>query len=363
SKTNEENYYSYFYVNGKPSSLSEFENLLAHARISADGYNLVQQGDINRITQMSNLDRRRILDDIAGITKFDHDIAKAEEKREAVMANLERIQILFDEIKNNLKQLKHDRNAALKYKETRDQWNLAKAQMAHKKKEQSELEISSLNEQIQKYENGRVELGYKLEEYRQKLSTMETELEEVEEKIAEMGGAEAEKIKDKINELKLTQYKATDTIDTARDDIRAAKEERSTLQREIKIVGKELQTFEKNQKTAVTKLEETKQAAKSAKDELTGLEDLRDKSSTEIKSMQREIVKLTQQIEAKHTIIRDSTLKLDRLREKNERMNGQIAENQEELNKIKGESSNRIETILGYKYYDEVIHRDNLVIL
>ena len=34
-----------------------------------------------------------------------------------------------------------------------------------------------------------------------------------------------------------------------------------------------------------------------------------------------------------------------------------------ELNKIKGQKTKDIERILGYKYYDEVIHRDNLVIL
>ncbi|MFH1246115.1 MAG: glutamate 5-kinase [Candidatus Omnitrophota bacterium] len=35
----------------------------------------------------------------------------------------------------------------------------------------------------------------------------------------------------------------------------------------------------------------------------------------------------------------------------------------EELHKIKGQKSSQIEAVLGYKYYDEVIHRDNLVIL
>ena len=35
----------------------------------------------------------------------------------------------------------------------------------------------------------------------------------------------------------------------------------------------------------------------------------------------------------------------------------------EELAKIKGYKSDQIKTILGYKYYDEVVHRDNLVIL
>ena len=35
----------------------------------------------------------------------------------------------------------------------------------------------------------------------------------------------------------------------------------------------------------------------------------------------------------------------------------------QELSKIKGQKTDRIKTILGYKYYDEAIHRDNLVIL
>jgi glutamate 5-kinase len=34
-----------------------------------------------------------------------------------------------------------------------------------------------------------------------------------------------------------------------------------------------------------------------------------------------------------------------------------------ELEKIKGLRSNQIETTLGYKYCDEVIHRDDLVVL
>ncbi|MGD0818166.1 MAG: AAA family ATPase [Methanomassiliicoccales archaeon] len=41
-------YNSYFYVNDRKSSLSEFDYLLSSARISAEGYNLVQQGDITR---------------------------------------------------------------------------------------------------------------------------------------------------------------------------------------------------------------------------------------------------------------------------------------------------------------------------
>ena len=49
--------------------------------------------------------------------------------------------------------------------------------------------------------------------------------------------------------------------------------------------------------------------------------------------------------------------------EKKEFGRGLTSYSSEELAKIKGYKSDQIKTILGYKYYDEVVHRDNLVIL
>ena len=74
---NKTDYYSYFYVNDRKSTMSEFDDLLTKARISADGYNLVQQGDVTKIVQMGNLERRRILDSISGIASYDADIESA----------------------------------------------------------------------------------------------------------------------------------------------------------------------------------------------------------------------------------------------------------------------------------------------
>src|SRR5437879_31195 len=107
-------YNSYFYINDRKSSLSEFDSLLAHARISAEGYNLVQQGDIQRVVSMSSVERRRILDNIAGITKFDDDINQAEGKRKETEENLERIRIILDEIDKQIKQLESDGDGARK---------------------------------------------------------------------------------------------------------------------------------------------------------------------------------------------------------------------------------------------------------
>src|SRR5207245_9819774 len=159
-------YNSYFYINDRKSSLSEFDSLLAHARISAEGYNLVQQGDIQKIVSMSSIERRRILDNIAGITKFDDDITQAEGKRRETEENLERIRIILDEIDKQIKQLEAARDGALKYRDLNEKLTTAKAQLAYKNRELLERQIVGSKDQIAKHEGDEAKLECQQEELR-----------------------------------------------------------------------------------------------------------------------------------------------------------------------------------------------------
>ena len=146
-----EGYNSYFYVNERKSSLAEFDYLLSSARISAEGYNLVQQGDITRIVAMSTLDRRRILDDISGISKFDEEISRADVEKKATDENIDRITIIMAELDKQLKQLETEKAAAIKFIETRQQLTQAKSSMAYKKKDLAESEITAAKNQVESY--------------------------------------------------------------------------------------------------------------------------------------------------------------------------------------------------------------------
>src|ERR1041385_4446493 len=98
---NKDAYNSYFYVNGRASQKKEFVDLLNHARISADGYNITLQGDVRNICLMTPAKRLEIPDDIAGVTAFDTDIAAADRRKAEVVANLERIGIVLEELKRS----------------------------------------------------------------------------------------------------------------------------------------------------------------------------------------------------------------------------------------------------------------------
>src|SRR5437879_13714421 len=84
---------------------------------------------------MASIERRRVLDNIAGITKFDDDITQAAGKRGETEENLERIRIILDEIDKQIQQLEADRDAALKNTELNERMSTRKAQRAYKNSE------------------------------------------------------------------------------------------------------------------------------------------------------------------------------------------------------------------------------------
>src|SRR5438477_7781229 len=265
-------YNSYFYINDRKSSLSEFDSLLAHARISAEGYNLVQQGDIQRIVSMSSVERRRILDNIAGITKFDDDIGQAEGKRKETEDNLERIRIILDEIDKQIKQLEADRDGALKYRDLNEKLTTAKAQLAYKNRELIERQIVGTKEQIAKHEGDKAKLEAQKEELRGRLDAAVGRLNELEQEMADRGGDEAKQLKEKLDGLRIERARATDGIETSKETLKQIRTDAAEANKEKAKVQKETgKSLEKLQEDFHGKRTEEGRLAKEQADLQTAL--------------------------------------------------------------------------------------------
>ncbi len=283
-------YYSYFYVNERASSLNEFDALLAHARISADGYNLVQQGDINRIVLMSNLERRRLLDDIAGITRYDEDIKKAEEKRAATEENLGTIETLLEEVRRQVSQLQRERDSALKYKGLRDKRDELRVQMAFRRKQDIELELSSLNAQIEDLQKEQEGVGRQVEELQKRLAAAKSDVEALENKLAEAGGADAQELRKRIDELRLETMRAKDCADTARERIKQLKGAGASTASDIRALDKEMGGVKGELERLSEELAGLRESERAASDELRAAQESVAKSDTRAMKLQRELV-------------------------------------------------------------------------
>ncbi len=284
-----EGYNSYFYVNDHRSSLGEFDELLSSARISAEGYNLVQQGDVTRIVEMGNLERRRVLDNMSGIARFDADIAKAEEERAETEENLDRISIIKKELEAQLEQLEEERAEARRYLDTKAELDLAKAQLAHKSLELARSEADSTEQQISSYES---EIS-SLEEDRRRLlaesAAFEEEMKGWEAEMESRGGDEYRTLKDKRDELMVEAARRKDRAERAESDIAENDAMAAEAEEERQALDADEEEAKSDRAAAASAKEDAVKARDSLQERLEALRQEIDSRGGELARLQEEL--------------------------------------------------------------------------
>ncbi len=226
-------YSSYFFVNDRKSTMTEFDSLLTKARISADGYNLVQQGDVTRIVQMGNNERRRIIDEISGIASFDADIDKARVERSESESNIERIGIVTDELDAQLVKLDRDRQDAQKYLEAQAALEIAKAQHAHRRLQMETSRRDSITEQTARLEKRIADDTAARASMEEARAQKEAEIQAKEREIADKIGPEYTELKKRIENAKIDLATKRNAVESAQDDLEEQESFRQTFESSI----------------------------------------------------------------------------------------------------------------------------------
>ena len=251
---------SYFYINNAKSSLKEFDRLLSHARISADGYNSVQQGDVNHIANMGPVERRRILDTIAGVTRFDEEISRAEKKKVKALQDMERIGLLLDEIRTRVSSLDGEREEASQYLELQESLKNGEALIAHKKLGGVTSEANALREQLSKYRELEGELAEEKKRLEAAAAEVQVTIDKLKEEMEQKGGEGIEELREKMDTLRLQRARASDSVEDAEDSMRRLRGEKKRIASERKKVDKEILGLE--EKVKILEVEATEVEAK-----------------------------------------------------------------------------------------------------
>ena len=100
---------SVYRLNGRRSTRNEILDVLAAAKIQPDGHNIVLQGDITRIIEMSPLERRGLIDEIAGIAEYEGKKARALRELERVSENVSKAEVVLGEVGTQREKLEKER--------------------------------------------------------------------------------------------------------------------------------------------------------------------------------------------------------------------------------------------------------------
>jgi chromosome segregation protein len=111
---------SEFRINGLPCRLKDIQEIFMDTGAGAKSYSIIAQGEINKLVQAKPEERRVMIEEVAGITKFKMRRRESVKKIELTQSNLERIADLQNEIYKNLKSLEGQAEKAERAKSLRD---------------------------------------------------------------------------------------------------------------------------------------------------------------------------------------------------------------------------------------------------
>ena len=292
-------YYSYFYINGKRTTQTEIDSLLAHARLSGDGYNLVQQGDINKIVTMGPIPRRGLVEHLAGISQFDEELERAATKRADLDANLDRIKTLLTDIQSRLAGLEGQRLLAIQYKQLQDDKRRSEARLARAGHRLAEQELATCRKQL---DGVRSEIEG-LEKSRAELAARQDGLaasaEKIDREIAEAGGAAAVKFKQEVDEKKMAYARLDQSLGHLREALETVAAQADELARAVKADETQESSLTEQESKLAAQLASLAKTAEANAKEIQGATGTPGKASDRLASARKQQLELARQTEVK----------------------------------------------------------------
>ena len=225
-KETEDNYYSYYYLNGRSVNLSDIQDLLAQAGVTPEGYNVVMQGDVTEIINMTPYQRRGIIDEIAGVAEFDAKKEDAFEELETVQERIDEADLRIGEKEDRLDQLADERETALQYQQFRDEKEEYEGYLKAAELEEKRETLADLEADITGKEDELGELQAELDSRQGKVTRLQEDLEDLNHEIERKGEDEQLEIKSEIEEVKGHISRLEGKIENTEERVEEAETER-----------------------------------------------------------------------------------------------------------------------------------------
>ena len=286
-----------YHLNGEESSQKSFHRILGAANARPDGYNIVLQGDVTSLAKMTAKERRKVLDSVAGVTLYDDEIRKADRQKDSVDDYIERIKLLEDSQKIRLKELKKQKDLAVKVKDLVEDLNQARitsyqasyaSQLAEK-----EYQVNEQSRYLEEANN----LEQQVREGSKTLLSLDDQIGELQKQIEELTGGESKGLNKVIFDLHLRIDTNKDKISEAESKDLDDKAEVEELSSHLDGAKSALEEFVNNLNTAKQDLEDSKISLDEAQTEELEIQKIMESSGDESAKFSQQLTSLLSELE------------------------------------------------------------------
>ncbi len=283
---------SEYYINRNRCLLKDIQELFMDTGLGINSYSIMEQGHIDMILNSNPQDRRLILEEAAGITKYRHRRRTALKKLEATEQNLLRINDILYELEQQVASLKRQDAKARAYQRYYNELkslditlNRRKYKIAKSELDSIATRIFALDDRIRSISTVTVKTEAELENLRlmiadldTKLSDMRTNERKIQVKIEETENSLAV-LKERISHIQQQQKKSDEEILRMTERINELESQISSLNEE-----------RNNLNGIISQLENELKSAQESVDELNKITELAEKNLDDFKSQAIDIL-------------------------------------------------------------------------
>ena len=295
-------YNSVYYLNDKVTTLSEILTKLERYRITPNSYNVVMQSDVMSITNCSNTERRKIIDEVAGIADFNRRIDKAKDELQTVEERVQNANLILGEIESTIERLAQQKENALKYQKLKAEKIQYESQITTVKSFDLKRNLAISHQNILEFNKKKKEEEGILTELEKLITKIKQRYDEVEILVKNNGEAEQIETKKKLEEIKgLISNKnlAINSVEkNIHDNLKTVENSKNGISKHNEKI-KEISLKIEEKKSEIIKIEESikiKEAELSKiLEEVSGLNQNADKQLEERNNLKNELEKLKEE--------------------------------------------------------------------
>jgi len=343
-------------MNGKKATRQQILNALAAANIDPDGSNqFVLQGKIVELTHMNAENRRKFIEELIGLQKYDEMKNVTLKELEKAERDLGQFEAIFKEVSSQLRKVEKEKNDALAWKELDEKINYYNAQLIALKISKLQGEETALEKKIEETQKIIEELNEKITRQEDLLKQESLVMENTQNSINERE-KEREQIVENITQFKTKLSSNQATFNLGKRSIEKLTSERSNLE-SLQMELEEGQTFDSLIEKVSAEIVNIELKIQEAKDEI----DIKQQNQAEIEgktkakedeksNFKTEISTIKQNISSNNARIKVLTQNIKKNEEKKKKLDI-------ELQKLKGEAESIQEAIVETKGIEDEIRK------
>lgn len=312
---------SVYRLNDRRTTRNEILDVLSAAKIQPDGHNIVLQGDITRIIEMNPIERRSIIDEIAGIAEYDERKRKALRELEKVSENVARAEAVLKEVQDQLAKLEKEKNDALRHEFLKGEIRKNRGIVLYSQHAAAKSALEKIEQEIAAQETKAQRISRYLNLLAVKLEAKKQEMEKANLDIVAKEQTEAVEV---FKEME----RAKNEISNQDEKISAAKSELSGALQSFSYIKAEM-------RNSYSELRQSKQESESLLEEIASIEE-------KIAAVKAKITDAYDKISRADEVALELREKLTRAHAKLEEERGKLAEAEKEKALLEERKSHRV---------------------